>query len=167
MTTGAFYGYYKSKEKLFEALVEPQYCFLLDCFQNAYEEFEALPSARKPEAMNHISLSCMLKMLHYAYKHREECLLILCCAEGTKFAGMVDKMVEIETTATNSYKEVLNELGKPCPEIDPTLEHILITGIFHTFFELIIHEIPLSDAERYVKEMQTFYTAGWLKIMGQ
>ena len=37
----------------------------------------------------------------------------------------------------------------------------------HTFFELVIHEMPLRDAENYVKEMRAFYTAGWMKIMGQ
>ena len=31
-------------------------------------------------------------------------------------------------------KKVLEELGRPSPEIDPVLEHILITGMFHTFF---------------------------------
>ena len=34
-------------------------------------------------------------------------------------------------------------------------------------FELIIHEMPLKDAENYVREMRAFYTAGWMKIMGQ
>ena len=43
----------------------------------------------------------------------------------------------------------------------------LITGMLHTFFELIIHEMPLKDAENYVREMRAFYTAGWMKIMGQ
>jgi len=35
------------------------------------------------------------------------------------------------------------------------------------FFELIIHEMPLKDAENDVSEMRVFYTAGWMKIMGQ
>ena len=58
-------------------------------------------------------------------------------------------------------------MGRPSPKIDPRLEHILITGMFHTFFELIIHEMPLKDAENYVREMRAFYTVGWMKIMGQ
>ena len=45
------------------------------------------------------------------------------------------------------------------------LDHF--AGMFHTFFELIIHEMPLKDAENYVREMRAFYTAGWMKIMGQ
>ncbi|HIT27614.1 MAG TPA: TetR/AcrR family transcriptional regulator, partial [Candidatus Faecousia gallistercoris] len=43
----------------------------------------------------------------------------------------------------------------------------LITGMFRTFFELIIHAMPLNEAEKYLREMRAFYTAGWMKIMGQ
>ena len=76
-------------------------------------------------------------------------------------------MVEIETQATHAYMDVLKRLGRPSPPIDERLEHILITGMFNTFFELIIHEMPLSEAEHYLREMRAFYTAGWLRIMGQ
>ena len=167
MTTGAFYGYYKSKEDLFAALVEDHYRYLLDRFRQAQEEFAHLPYACQPEVLGDFSGACMFDMLHYAYEHLEECKLILCCSEGTKFSGLIDEMVEIEAAATHAYQEVLQELGRPSPQIDPALEHILITGMFHTFFELVIHEMPLQNAENYVKEMRAFYTAGWMKIMGQ
>lgn len=167
MTTGAFYGYYKSKEELFESLVERHYMYLLNRFRKAQKEFAGLPREQQPEVMGDISGLCMFDMLHYAYEHLEECKLILCCSEGTKFAGLIDEMVEIELEGTHAYLRVLEELGRPSPQIDPTLEHILITGMFHTFFELVIHEMPLQDAENYVKEMRAFYTAGWMKIMGQ
>ena len=167
MTTGAFYGYYKSKEELFAALVGEHYAYLLNCFQKAQKEFADLPHEQQPEVMGNISGACMFDMLHYAYEHLEECKLILCCSEGTKFSGLIDEMVEIEVEGTHAYQEVLRKLGRPSPHIDPSLEHILITGMFHTFFELIIHEMPLKDAENYVREMRAFYTAGWMKIMGQ
>lgn len=167
MTTGAFYGYYKSKEELFEALVGEHYAYLLNCFQKAQKDFSDLPHEQQPEVMSEISGTCMFDMLHYAYEHLEECKLILCYSEGTKFSGFIDEMVKIEAAATHAYQEVLQGLGRPSPQIDPTLEHILITGMFHTFFELIIHEMPYGDAENYVREMRAFYTAGWMKIMGQ
>ena len=167
MTTGAFYGYYRSKEELFEALVGKHYDHILTCFKKAQQEFSKIPHEQQPEVMSDISGKCMFEMLHYAYGHLEECKLILCCSEGTKFSGLIDEMVEIEVEATHSYQKVLEELGRPSPKIDPVLEHILITGMFHTFFELVIHEMPLENAENYVKEMRIFYTAGWMKIMGQ
>lgn len=167
MTTGAFYGYYKSKEELFESLVGKHYQYLIDRFKDAQKEFANLPHERQLEVMSDISGVCMFDMLHYAYQHLEECKLILCCSEGTRFSGLIDEMVEIEVEGTHAYQRVLEELGRPSPSIDPALEHILITGMFHTFFELVIHEMPLPDAENYVKEMRAFYTAGWMKIMGQ
>lgn len=167
MTTGAFYGYYKSKEDLFAALVEKHYQYLLSHFRQAQEEFADLPRAQQPELLDDFSGMCMFDMLHYAYAHLEDCQLLLCCGEGTRFAGLVDEMVEIEVNATHTYMEVLKDLGRPAPEIDLHLEHILITGMFHTFFELIIHEMPLPEAEAYLREMRAFYTAGWMKIMGQ
>ncbi len=39
VTTGAFYGYYDSKEDLFEALVSEQYGYIMDCFCKAQQEF--------------------------------------------------------------------------------------------------------------------------------
>ena len=167
MTTGAFYGYYKSKEELFEALVGEPHDYLIGRFKDAQREFAQLPHEQQPEVMGDISGLCMYDMLHYAYAHLEECKLILCCSEGTRFSGLIDEMVEIEVESTHTYLAVLNELGRPPPKIDPKLEHILITGMFHTFFELVIHEMPLRDAENYIREMRAFYTAGWMKIMGQ
>lgn len=167
MTTGAFYGYYASKEALFEALVGEHYNYMISRFKEAQEEFARLPHAKQPEKMTDISGLCMFDMLHYAYDHLAEFKLILCCSEGTRFAGLVDEMAEIELEATHAYQKVLSELGRPSPKIDPQLEHILITGMFHTFFELVIHEMPLDDAENYLRAMRAFYTAGWMKIMGQ
>ena len=76
-------------------------------------------------------------------------------------------MVRIEEEGTDRYISVLKELGRPVPDIDKRLEHILITGMFSTFLELIVHEMPLNEAEAYLKQMREFYTAGWMRIMGQ
>ena len=109
----------------------------------------------------------MFDMLHYAYEHLEECKLILCCSEGTKFSGLIDEMVEIEVEATHRYQESLDSVGRPSPEIDSMLEHMLATGMFNTYFEMFIHQMPLDQAKIYLKTMHEFYTAGWMKILKQ
>ena len=111
--------------------------------------------------------NCYIIHLHYAYDHLEACQLLLCCAEGTRYADLVDEMVAVEIQATHNYQDVLGSLGMPSPRIDPQLEHILVTGMFRAFFELVIHAMPLPAAERYLQEMRAFYTAGWMKMMGQ
>ena len=167
VTTGAFYGYYNSKEDLLEALIGEQYDFLLDCFCRAQKEFAEIPPEEQPDNLTDISGECMYEMLLYAYEHLNEFKLILCRSEGTRFSKLIDEMVEIETKGTHDYLAVLEKLGRPSPPIDERLEHIFITGMFNTFFELIIHEMPLEEAKHYLKEMRAFYTAGWMKILGQ
>ena len=167
VTTGAFYGYYASKEDLFEALVGEHYDFLLSRFCRAQKEFADISPEEQPDNLTSTSGECMYEMLLYAYEHLNEFKLILCCSEGTRFSKLIDEMVEIETKGTHDYLEVLKKIGRPSPPIDERLEHILITGMFNTFFELVIHEMPLEDAKHYLKEMRAFYSAGWMEIMGQ
>ena len=167
VTTGAFYGYYDSKEALFEALVCEQYDYFMNRFRSAQQEFADLPPNEQPDHLSTTSGLCMHDMLIYAYEHLNEFKLILCHSEGTRFARLIDEMVEIETQGTHDYIAVLEQLGRPSPPRAARLEHILLTGMFTAFFELIIHEMPLDQAQRYLDEMRTFYTAGWMKIMGQ
>ena len=167
VTTGAFYGYYDSKEDLFEALVGEHYDFFLKRFCKAQKDFTEIPQEEQPDNLTSTSGECMYEMLLYAYEHLNEFKLILCCSEGTRFSKQIDEMLEIETQGTHDYLAFLEKLGRPAPPIDERLEHILITGMFNTFFELIVHEMPLVEAKHYLQEMRAFYTAGWMKIMGQ
>ena len=167
VTTGAFYGYYNSKEQLFEALVGKQYDTFMQCYCKAQSDFASLPPKEQHENMGEISGKCMNEMMIYAYENLDEFKLILCCSEGTRFACMIDEMVDIEIESTHIYQQVLKQLGYNVPSMEPRLEHILVTGMFNAYFEMIIHEMPFDEAKRYLEELRTFYTAGWMKIMGQ
>lgn len=167
VTTGAFYGYYDSKEELFEALVGEHYEHIMSLYRGAHEEFTEIPEEKQPDSVSELSGDCMREILLYSYNHLTEVKLILSRSEGTRFSEMIDEMVDIELAATHKYLETLERLGRPSPPIDTRLEHILITGMFNAFFELILHEMPLERAMSYYDELQAFYTAGWMKIMGQ
>lgn len=167
VTTGALYGYYGSKEELFKSLVSEVYRFIVDTYTAALYEFESLPMEEQPDNIAKASSRCMYEILDYSYDHREECYMLLQCAEGTRYAFLIDEMAELEVEATHKYYDVLEKLGKPAPMIDRRLEHILVTGMMNAYFEIIIHDTPKDYAERYLKELNDFYTAGWMKIMGQ
>lgn len=166
VTTGAFYGYYNSKEELFAALVDEAYHTILNRYHRALYEFEELPEEVQPEKMGTSSQAAMQEMLLYMFDHREEFLLLLQCAEGTHYANMVDEMVEAEVEATHHYYQVLTKLGHETPVVDERLEHILVTGMMNAYFEMILHNMPLDKARQYLSELIDFYTAGWMKLMG-
>ncbi|MDD7509399.1 MAG: helix-turn-helix domain containing protein [Oscillibacter sp.] len=167
VTTSAFYGYYDSKEALFAALVDEPYRHVLETYRTAVFGFEALRPEEQVTQMGQVGKTCMQELLVYMDARRPVFRLILQGAEGTPYAGLIDELVAMEVAATERYCEVLRSLGSAVPQIDPRLEHMLVTGMMNAYCEVILHDMPLADAQRYVEELGDFYTAGWLKIMGQ
>ena len=103
VTTGAFYGYYDSKEDLFEVLVREQYDYFMNCFCKAQQEFaDSLPE-EQPDNLSTTSGECMHEMLLYAYEHLNEFKLILCHSEGTRFSKLIDEMGMPHATAGLPY----------------------------------------------------------------
>lgn len=166
VTTGAFYGYYKSKEELLEALVGEQYDTVMACYRKAQTDFQHLAPVQQQQQLTEISGECMFWILDYMYQHLKEFQLILCHCQGTRFDHLIDEMVEIEVDATNRFVEVLEGLGQTVQEIDPWLEHMLVSGMFRSYFEVIVHHLPKEKAVGYVQKLRAFYTAGWKELLG-
>ena len=76
-------------------------------------------------------------------------------------------MVEVEVEYTMKYLEVLRRLGQDIPELDEQMCHIIASGMFNGVFEIVVHDMPRDKALRYVDQLRDFFTAGWLKLMGQ
>ncbi len=166
VTTGAFYGYFPSKEALFASIVEPHAAVLMGRFMEAQSSFADLPEAEQPEHMGSESGAYLAWMVDYVCAHREPVKLLLCRAEGTSYEDFLHKMVEVEVEATLRYMEVLHRLGQDVPELGRSLCHIIVSGMFNSIFEVVVHDMPYEQALRDVNQLQAFYTAGWLKLMG-
>ena len=85
VTTGAFYGYFSSKEALFASIVEPHAAALMGRFMEAQTSFSELPEQEQPEHMGLESSQCVNWMVDYICDHREPVKLLLCKAEGTSY----------------------------------------------------------------------------------
>ena len=165
--TGAFYGYFSSKEALFNAIVEPHAAALMGRFMEAQTTFAELPEKEQPEHMGLESGRCVDWMVDYICAHREPVKLLLCCAEGTSYEHFVHNMVEVEVEYTQRYMEVLRRLGRDIPVLDKSLCHIIASGMFNGIFEIVVHDMPRDQAMRDVDQLRAFYTAGWSKLMGE
>ena len=173
VTTGAFYGYFSSKEALFNAIVEPHAAALMGRFMEAQTTFAELPEKEQPEHMGLESGRCVDWMGGHICAHpgaatsREPVKLLLCCAEGTSYEHFVHNMVEVEVEYTQRYMEVLRRLGRDIPVLDKSLCHIIASGMFNGIFEIVVHDMPRDQAMRDVDQLRAFYTAGWSKLMGE
>ena len=100
VTTGAFYGYFSSKEALFASLVEPHAAALMGRFMEAQTSFADLAEEEQPKHMGEASGDYVDWMVDYICQHRAPVKLLLCRAEGTSYEHFVHNMVEIEVEYT-------------------------------------------------------------------
>ena len=156
VTTGAFYGYFSSKEALFTAIVEPHAAALMGQYMEAQTSFAELPEEEQPSHMGLESGACIHWMVDYICEHREPVKLLLCRSEGTSYEHFVHNMVVVEVEYTMKYMEVLRRLGQDIPELDEQMCHIIASGMFNGVFEIVVHDMPKNKALRYVDQLGTF-----------
>lgn len=166
VTTGAFYGYYNSKEELFDALVGEQTEYVLQLFDNTVNKFEHLSGEEQTEQMTDISEGTFLQMLDYIYDNYVAFKLIILCAEGTKHADFVHQLVEREEKSTITYIETLKKMGYSPEPINGKLMHMAASGLYNAIFESIVHDLSKEEAKTYLKQMTRFYAAGWEELLG-
>lgn len=166
VTTGAFYGYFSGKEALFAALVEEHAAMIMKIFMTAQENFVKIPKEKQAEHMGVESKQSMVNILEYIYTHYDEVKLLLCKAEGTAYESFLHNMVVIEVEKTFDFINVLKATGRSVPKIEPEVCHMIVSGMFSGMFELIVHDMPKENAEKYLSQFQDFYIAGWGKMLG-
>ena len=111
-TKGAFYGYYNSKEALFDALVAPAADELIAQFKQAQQAHYELVTEDKAEQSQDLSTSYLNYFINYIYDHFDSFKLVICCSEGTRYANYIHELVELEVDQTEDYYQQLRQLGK-------------------------------------------------------
>ncbi len=165
VTTGAFYGYYKSKEELFSALVKPHADYILNYFKGQVEKFMEIPKNEWADNMTSYSKDGMVHIFEYAWEHREAFRLILNASEGTDFENFIHDIVEVEINITHVFYAEMEKQGFKPYAFDPNLEHTIISGEFSALFELIVHDVSFEDGRKCAEELHDFYEAGWQSVL--
>ncbi|MGN0350181.1 MAG: TetR/AcrR family transcriptional regulator [Roseburia sp.] len=166
VTTGAFYGYYSSKEELFAALVEEQAEYVLHLFDSTIDELEHLSGEEQTKQMTDLSGDAVMRMIDYIYDNYDAFKLIMLCAEGTQYADFIHQIVEREEESTYTYIETLKKIGYSVEPINRQLIHMVASGLFTGIFETIVHDMPKAEAKEYVVQLERFCTAGWEELLG-
>lgn len=166
VTTGALYGYFKNKEELYGTLVSPAYQGIVDLYRELLTRFAAMPHAQQQASMAAYTADGMIRMADFVYENHDAFKLLLSCSEDTEYADLIEALARMDEQANRNFEQVSSQAGAPVSSLPPKLEHILTTGLFTMFFELILHDIPRDESEAYIRSMIRFFTCGYAGIMG-
>ena len=166
-TTGMLYGRFADKSQLFRELVSAAADRLFGYFSGAEDAFAAFPADRQYREMHSYVGEKVDVMMDIIYDNFDAFKLIVCKSAGSGYEYYIDQMIEIETKNTMRFIRALNEAGIPINEVRADLSHMLSSAMFNGIFEIVVHDMPKEQAMRYVDQLRDFYTAGWLKLIGQ
>ena len=87
--------------------------------------------------------------------------LLVCCAEGTVYENIVDRIADHETQIILRTLPTLREKGFSIPLVEEETISLMIRNQYRTYIEFIKNDFSRAQADEYIKAVSTFFTSGW------
>lgn len=161
VTTGAVYKRYKDKEELFAAVVAQT---VEDLYQIAEEKCSVNLDEISDEDLIKawdMDTDYMMWWFRFLFDRYDGFVLLIKCAETTRYADFQHDWVEKMTEGTYAYYEEAYRRGLTPVEVSRGELHILLTAFWATIYEPFIHGYTLDEIEshcRLVCKMFDWYT---------
>ena len=143
VTTGAFYGYYKSKADVFDGIVGPHAEFLRELFSESWASYEDFGKSR------------LAKLIVYTFDNIDGVRLLVVGSEGTVYSEFFHELTELMANGLKPY----------CGNLNEDFVHSLISGLFASYCELVYHDAGRCQAGTAMNTLWQFHEAGWRSIL--
>lgn len=164
ITGGALYKHFKSKEEMFNSLVELAYKELLSLF-NRYTDSVMDDIKESPEELFDDSVNGTKGVLKLIYEHYDEFQLMFNCSKGTGFEHIREEIVAIEEASTKQFIDTAKKSGLSPTDLSDREIHIFSTMSLTPLFEVITHGYPYEEAIRIIELMSKAQNYAWEKIV--
>lgn len=164
VTTGAFYKRYKNKEELFDAVLAPT----LDLISQYSDQTEAASydhlSRRDLEQIWLCTPETQKRIIDLLYDNYDGFRLLLCHAEGTRYANFIHDFVTDVTARSYRFVQETYDRGIIDEVIDEEELHMLLTAYWSTMFEPIIHDLSREKAINHSNMVAKLFD--WTAVLG-
>lgn len=149
VTTGALYKRYKGKEELFCAVVAHTVADLEDVIQEkAHIDFSDVSDEALVRAW-YMDEAYMLWWFQFLYDRHDGFVLLLKCAEGTRYSNFEHDWVEQMTESTWKYYREAYDRNLCRADISRKEMHALLSVFWTTIYEPFIHDYSWEQIEEH------------------
>lgn len=164
VTTGALYKRYSGKEELFAAVVEETVADLdAICAQKSVSDFSQVSDEALMKAWD-MDQGYMMWWFRFLEERHDGFVLLVSCAENTRYANFQHDWVEKMTRSTYGYYREAFRRGLTKVDISEREMHILLTAFWATIYEPFIHGYDLEQLENHCKLVCKLFD--WYHVFG-
>lgn len=164
ITTGAIYNRFKSKEELFDALVEDT---VRDLFAEAEKKSDVdLKNISDEDLFQawEMDEEVMMGWFDFLYQRYDGFMLLLCSSEGTKWSNFEHDWVDNMTQYTAAFFEEAQKRDLVDRTITKSELHVLLSSFWTTIYEPFIHNFDRKDIMAHCKVICRLFD--WHRAMG-
>ena len=168
-TPRAIYTRYEDKEGLFCALVEDSANELKDFFEKHMQAYSQRPVEEQKELFHDEDFELehkgyMQSIIDLMYDRYNEFKLLICCADGTRYADFTEQIAELDEKYTLKYIADTGNDVISSGRAGTRLIHLLCSSYVYGFFEIIRHDMSKEQAQVHISQLQDFFSHGWDKL---
>ena len=164
-TLGAFYGYYKTKEELFYALINEAAEGLKRIIDSMNEEIKELPPERMIFDIMEYYNRKLPDIADYIYLHKEEMILLIKCSAGTRYEGYFASLGEENKKLINLGVEKAKSAGIMIQMLETDTFELLMRSYSEMIAKIIIEGRDREQVFRMMKDVGAFFRNGMLSLM--
>lgn len=159
-TKGAFYGYYSSKEELFCALVQSALDGIQAILARATAHWRSYPKEQRAYHMTEAFLAAVPELVDFVLAHRDEAVLLLSRAGGTRYEHFLDDMqASDEQEGQNNLRSSLGDDYIPAKTY-----RIMMSGYFSMLKSVFLSDMTRDEMISAITDIQLMFEAGIISL---
>lgn len=170
VTTGALYFFFRNKNDLFTAIVDPplkELCRLLnEHYMNDAEEMASDDPAVLTAEYHIESHGGMDALVEYMYQHYDVFILLLTKAQGSEYENAVDMVVDM---TERGFRASADRAAQKMPgyHVDEYMLHWITHISVDAYTHLLTHERDVEKAKLHMRRIMEFLINIWFTMIVQ